>query len=136
MHISHDTRQKEKIHVIPHRLTVRQHSIKIYGVKLLNLSSQYIIESPTYLIFKRRYKRYLLDTLWLICYCVANYHLFIYSCPPPIPSPNFIYLFFFVMYSLFFSLIHFVLHWISNIYFQSFNFLSHQVVVKIMNIFI
>ena len=84
---SHDMRQKEKLQVIPHRLIVRQHSIKIYGVKLWNLLSQHIIESPTYYIFKRHYKRYLLEILWLICYCVVNYNSIVYILMPPPPSP-------------------------------------------------
>ena len=48
---SHDTHQKD-INCTGYRfrLIVRQYSIKIYGVKLWNLLSEYIIESPTYLI--------------------------------------------------------------------------------------
>ena len=84
---SHDTRQTEKLNVIPHRRIVRQHSIKIYGVKLWNLLSQHIIESPTYFIFKRRYKRYILDTLGLIFYCVVNYNVYMFMFPLPISRP-------------------------------------------------
>ena len=83
------------------------HNIKIYGVKLWNLLSQYIVESPTYLFLKRRYKKYLLDTLWLIFFCVVNYnHLFICS-RFPIPLPYISWLLVFVMFSQFFSLISF-----------------------------
>ena len=64
-----DMHQKEKLYVIPHRLIVRKHSIKIYGIKLWNILSQYIIESPTYFIFKKRYKRYLLDTMINMLLC-------------------------------------------------------------------
>ena len=60
---SHVTRQKDQLHVIPHHLNVRRHSIRIYGVKLWNLLSKHLIDSPTYFIFKRRYKSYLLDSL-------------------------------------------------------------------------
>jgi hypothetical protein len=57
----HDTRQKSKLHVVTHRLYIRGHSIQIYGTSLWNSLSQTIVDSPSLHIFKKVYKKFLLN---------------------------------------------------------------------------
>ena len=49
----HDTRQASKIHVVHHRLKVREYSITIYGTKIWNSLDKYITDSPSFNMYSR-----------------------------------------------------------------------------------
>ena len=57
----HNTRQRTKLHVISHRIKVREFSIKIYGTKQWNSLDKSVIESPSFYIFKKRCKALILQ---------------------------------------------------------------------------
>ena len=59
----HDTRNKNLINQVAHRINARAlSSIRIYGVKIWNALPIFIQNSPTFPIFKKRFKTYLLKT--------------------------------------------------------------------------
>ena len=58
-----DARQRSKLHLVAHRLTVGANSIKVYGTKLWNCLINHITGSPSYQIFKKIYRKYLLDLM-------------------------------------------------------------------------
>ena len=57
----HDTRKKQNIHVISHRINVRAQSIRIHGQKVWNALPINIRDSPTFPIFKNHCKKYILN---------------------------------------------------------------------------
>ena len=59
----YDTRQRSKLHLVTHRLTVRANSITVYGTKLWKFLNNHITGSPSYQIFKKRYRKYWLDLM-------------------------------------------------------------------------
>ena len=59
----YDTRQRSKLHLVTHRLNVRANSIKVYGRKLWNCLNSHITGSPSYQIYKKRYRKYFLDLM-------------------------------------------------------------------------
>ena len=50
----HNTRQRTKLHVISHRIKVREFSKKNYGTKHWNSLEKSVIEAPSSDIFLRR----------------------------------------------------------------------------------
>lgn len=60
---SHNTRNKENIHLISHRLDLRKFTIRIHGPNIWNFTPINIRNSPSIHIFKRRYKETLMSTL-------------------------------------------------------------------------
>ena len=56
----HDTRNKNLIHQVAHRINARALSIRVYGVKIWNALPTFIHNSPTFPIFQKRCKTYLL----------------------------------------------------------------------------
>ena len=59
----YDTHQRFKLHLVTHRLTVRANSIKVYGTKLRNCLNNHITGSSSYQLFKKIYRKYLLDLM-------------------------------------------------------------------------
>jgi hypothetical protein len=57
----HNTRQSTKIFQLHHRTIARANSIKIYGTKVWNSLDAFIVESPTFSIFKYRCKNMILQ---------------------------------------------------------------------------
>jgi len=67
---THDTRQKDKIHQISHKLNLRKFTVTIAGPLLRNVLPTYICVLPNKKIFPNRYKNTYLK-LWyskLICH--------------------------------------------------------------------
>jgi hypothetical protein len=52
----HNTRNKDKIHLIPRRTNVRARSIRVYGAKIWNSLDKFITDSATISMFIYRYK--------------------------------------------------------------------------------
>ena len=57
---SHNTRQRDHLLVIQHRILTREESIRIFGVKLWNAVSDDLKHSETIQQFKRNYKNFLI----------------------------------------------------------------------------
>jgi hypothetical protein len=53
----YDTRNKHNIHQISHRINVRAKSIRVYGAKVWNALDKFIIDTPTFSLFKSRFKQ-------------------------------------------------------------------------------
>ena len=59
----HDTRNKNLIHQVAHRIKARALSIRIYGVKIWNALPSFIQNSPTFPIFPKKRITYLLENV-------------------------------------------------------------------------
>ena len=57
---SHNTRQRDNLHVIQHRTLTREGCIRIFGVKLWNAISDELKHSEIIHKFKRNYNNYLI----------------------------------------------------------------------------
>ena len=72
----HNTRQRTKLHVISHRIKIREFSIQIYDTKQWNSLEKSVIESPSFYIFKKRCKALILQQLnfnvWCICFNILS----------------------------------------------------------------
>ena len=60
---NYDTRSKNNIHIVSHKLTLRTHTIRFYGPKLWNSLPEYLRSLPSLHKFKCRYKQLLLSRL-------------------------------------------------------------------------
>ena len=60
---SHNTKSKNNIHILNHKLTVRTHTIRFYGPKLWNSIPEQLHNVPSLNIFKKQYRSTLLSSL-------------------------------------------------------------------------
>ena len=59
----HNTRQRTKLQVISHRIEVLEFSIEMDDTKQWNPLEKSVIDSPSFYVFKTRYKAFILQLL-------------------------------------------------------------------------
>ena len=66
---SHNTRTKNKLHQDSHKLMLRSNTVRIAGVLLWNSLSDDLTDALTNFSFKNRYRRYLINHLYI---CISK----------------------------------------------------------------